>query len=83
LAADSQQVTILIRDTGIGIPKDDLPNLFQRFHRGRNVVEYPGSGLGLAIVKAIIDRHQGRVDVESGDTGTEILISLPRSIEKR
>lgn len=79
LVADSQVIVIGIRDTGIGIPKDDLPNLFRRFHRGRNAVEYPGSGLGLAIVKAIIDRHQGRVDVESGDVGTKISITFPRS----
>ncbi|HET9914116.1 MAG TPA: HAMP domain-containing sensor histidine kinase, partial [Anaerolineales bacterium] len=50
----SDQVTLTVSDSGIGIPPEDLPHLFERFHRGRNASEYPGNGLGLAIVKAIV-----------------------------
>ena len=52
------QVTLTVSDSGIGIPPEDLPHLFERFHRGRNASEYPGNGLGLAIVKAIVNAHQ-------------------------
>lgn len=53
----AETVGIRVSDTGIGIPEDDLPHLFSRFHRGRNAAAYPGSGLGLAIVKTIVDQH--------------------------
>lgn len=73
------KVQIKIRDTGIGIPEEDLPNLFKRFHRGRNVSEYAGNGLGLAIVKAILDAHDGEVSVTSDGAGkgSEFVITLP------
>jgi signal transduction histidine kinase len=74
------QVTLTISDSGIGIPPDDLPHLFERFHRGRNASEYPGNGLGLAIVKAIVNAHQGNVAVQSEPRqGTSISVSLPIS----
>lgn len=78
LERNGQQAVITVQDTGIGIPQTDLPNLFQRFHRGRNAVPYPGSGLGLAIVKAVIEQHQGEVEVESDDLGTIVKIVLPK-----
>ncbi|GAB4336805.1 MAG: hypothetical protein Kow00117_19190 [Phototrophicales bacterium] len=73
----SQKGEVIIQDTGIGIPSDDLPNLFERFTRGRNAAQYMGSGLGLAIVKAIVDLHRGHIGVESDSTGTRITISFP------
>jgi len=54
-----------VEDSGIGIADVDLPHLFSRFHRGRNVAGYPGSGLGLAIAKAIVENHGGCIGVES------------------
>ena len=51
---------------------DDLPRLFNRFHRGRNAAAYPGSGLGLAIVKAIITGHGGQVRAESQEQGLRL-----------
>jgi signal transduction histidine kinase len=68
-----------VEDTGIGIPAEDLPELFQRFHRGRNTSAYPGSGLGLAIVRRIVERHGGRVTVESPSEGTRFIVWLPLS----
>ena len=72
------QINIRVWDTGIGIPPKDLPHVFERFHRGRNVSGYPGNGLGLAIVKAIVGVHQGNVTVQSRPMhGTTVSVFLP------
>ena len=72
-------ILVEVMDTGVGIPEDDLPNLFKRFHRGRNVSEIAGNGLGLAIVKAIVDGHSGKVNVVSDGVGkgSEFVVALP------
>jgi signal transduction histidine kinase len=69
LAQRAGQGIFSVTDMGIGIPSDELPQLFNRFHRGRNTTPYPGSGLGLAIVKAIVTAHGGNVDVKSTGQG--------------
>lgn len=71
------QVELWVEDTGIGIPVDDLPRLFGRFHRGCNAAGYPGSGLGLAIAKAIVENHGGCIEAESvlGE-GTRLFFTL-------
>jgi len=72
--------TVTVADTGIGIPKDELPYIFDRFFRGERPrqMQIPGTGLGLSIVKEIVDRHGGRVTVESEvGKGTRITIWLP------
>jgi signal transduction histidine kinase len=66
-----------VEDSGIGVPTDDLPHLFNRFHRGRNAAAYPGSGLGLAIVKAIAEGHGGEVTVENVAQGARFTLRLP------
>jgi signal transduction histidine kinase len=73
------QAILSVTDTGIGIPEEDVPQLFQRFHRGRNTTAYAGSGLGLAIVKVIVTAHGGRVDVQSAGEGrgSKFIITLP------
>lgn len=72
------KVQLTVSDSGIGIPREDLSHLFERFHRARNVSAYPGNGLGLAIVKAIINLHHGQVFVHSEEQkGTAIQVSLP------
>jgi signal transduction histidine kinase len=69
---------LTITDTGIGIPAEDLPHLFERFHRGRNASHYVGNGLGLAIVKAIVTAHKGEVIVHSeAEKGTQVIVSIP------
>jgi signal transduction histidine kinase len=67
---------LCVQDTGIGIPADDLPQLFNRFHRASNAATYPGSGLGLAIVKAILVGHGGEVSVENTSPGTRFCVRL-------
>lgn len=69
---------LVIHDTGIGIPPEDMPNIFQRFHRGRNAAAYPGSGLGLAIVKAILDQHRAVIDIASDRDGTTVIVTFQR-----
>jgi len=67
-----------IQDTGIAIPKDQIPYLFEPFYRG--VREQKGSGLGLAISKTIIEAHGGRIWVESSATkGNTFRFSLPKT----
>ena len=70
---------LTVTDTGIGILPEDLPHMFERFHRGRNASEYAGNGLGLAIVKAIVESHSGRVDAQSYGVGrgSTFALSLP------
>jgi len=70
-------IQIWVQDTGIGIPTEDLPYLFNRFRRARNAAAYPGSGLGLAIIKIIIEGHGGQVMVESSEQGTRFSLQLP------
>ena len=67
-------------DRGIGIPADELGQVFERFHRGRQVssTNYGGLGLGLYITKQIIERHGGTIWVDSKEgTGTTFFFSLP------
>ncbi|HEX7707210.1 MAG TPA: ATP-binding protein, partial [Thermoanaerobaculia bacterium] len=67
-------------DRGIGIPADELGQVFERFHRGRQVssTNYGGLGLGLYITRQIVDRHGGTIWVESREgQGTAFYFSLP------
>jgi signal transduction histidine kinase len=74
---EGDSALLWVEDTGPGIAGEDLPHLFDRFYRGRSSAAYPGSGLGLAIVQAIVDRHEGQVQVENGEQGVRFTIELP------
>ncbi len=74
------EARVTVEDTGIGIPEDALPNLFEEFYRAPNAkaVEGEGTGLGLTIVKDIVTRFGGRVAVQSTqDEGTRFTVTLP------
>ncbi|MBW1771577.1 MAG: response regulator [Deltaproteobacteria bacterium] len=74
-------VQILIADTGRGIGKDDLPNIFDPFYTTK--MEGEGLGLGLSTVYGIIDRHKGTISVESElGKGTTFTIKLPAGVRK-
>ncbi len=78
--ANAQEwVMIEVVDNGIGIPKQELPSIFERFYRASNVSpNIAGTGLGLAIVKEIIELHGGRIEVESEENvGSTFRIWLP------
>jgi two-component system sensor histidine kinase BaeS len=78
LEQQADEIKLTVSDSGIGIPSEDLPHLFERFHRGRNASEYPGNGLGLAIVKAIVYLHKGDITAQSAENrGTTVSLSLP------
>jgi two-component sensor histidine kinase/CheY-like chemotaxis protein len=79
--ADSEaSAELVIRDTGTGIPKYELPHLFERFHRieGAKGRTFEGSGIGLALVHELVKQHGGSICVESEvDAGTTFTISIP------
>ncbi len=73
-------VIFRVRDSGIGIPKQDQEKLFEAFHRCSNVGEIKGTGLGLAIVKKAVELHQGAIAFESEvGVGTTFTVILPAS----
>ncbi len=75
-----RQGRIEVVDSGIGIPSDDLPRLFERFFRARNATDQAiqGTGLGLAICCAIVEAHKGRLNVQSElGKGTSVTVLLP------
>ncbi|MCG8373019.1 MAG: ATP-binding protein, partial [Balneolales bacterium] len=67
---------ITISDTGVGIPKEELPHIFNRFYRANRTME-EGFGIGLSITKELVELHKGTIDVESTlSEGTTFTISL-------
>jgi len=81
VAKVGDQARIICRDTGPGIPAEDLPHIFERFYRAeksRTRGKSTGFGLGLSITKWIVEHHNGRIDVDSKEgQGTTFAIWLP------
>ena len=72
------EVLVAVEDTGVGIPAEALPGIFERYQQVRR--DRGGSGLGLAIVRGVVDAHGGRVTVESSEgKGTCFTVALPRT----
>jgi two-component system OmpR family sensor kinase len=71
-------VVIEVADTGPGIPKEEVPRVWEELYRGQGARGVPGSGLGLALVRAIVERHGGRVTLRSRvGQGTVVTMRLP------
>jgi signal transduction histidine kinase len=81
LAKVGEQARLIVRDTGQGIPADDLPHIFERFYRAeksRTRSKAGGFGLGLSIAYWIVNHHGGQIEVDSAEgKGTTFCIYLP------
>ncbi|MDE3088268.1 MAG: HAMP domain-containing protein [Chloroflexota bacterium] len=84
LERDAEWVRVTVADTGVGIPAQDLPRIFDRFYRADKArardpsSDLGGTGLGLSIVKTIVDAHGGRIDVTSEvGKGSTFTVALP------
>ncbi len=75
---DDGHVSISVKDTGMGIPEDALPQLFTEFRRLKGAEKIEGTGLGLFIVKSIVEAHGGTVLAESKQgEGSKFIVRLP------
>jgi len=78
-----KELVISVSDTGVGIPKKELPKIFERFYRAEQQrEEFQGTGLGLSIVHKIVTRHGGRIEVESeAGQGATFTVFLPLDVK--
>jgi signal transduction histidine kinase len=81
LGSNEKGIHLTVSDTGIGIPPEALPRIFEEFYRAKNAKEMgkEGTGLGLSLVKHIVDRYRGKIEVESRiNEGTTFAVTLPK-----
>ncbi|SMG58406.1 sensor histidine kinase [Paenibacillus aquistagni] len=81
ISHDDDEVAVRVKDSGIGIPQEELEEIFERFHRVEKSRsrEHGGSGLGLSIVKKLVDLHDATIQVQSTlGIGTTFIVRLPR-----
>lgn len=76
LRGDDEQVEILVRDQGEGIPEAERDRVFERFYRVEHSRTHPGNGLGLSLVAAVAKLHRGRVHLEN-DSGLRVRLTFP------
>jgi two-component system OmpR family sensor kinase len=75
---DDEWVLVEVADTGIGIPDEEIGEVWQELARGRAARSLPGTGIGLALVRVVVTRHGGRIAIRSRDgQGTVVSIRLP------
>jgi signal transduction histidine kinase len=76
---DGKSALLVVHDEGVGIPQDELPHVFDRFHRAANVIgRFAGSGLGLANARELVELHGGTISVESEvGKGATFVVRLP------
>ena len=86
ISEDEKETRLCVADTGIGIPKEDVERIFDRFYRVDKARsrERGGTGLGLAITKEIVEHHGGTISVESElSVGTTVRICLDAKAQVR
>jgi signal transduction histidine kinase len=81
----AEEICLEVSDKGIGIPSDELPNIFNRFYRVKSTTDFEarGSGLGLTLVKHAVDAHHWQINVKSKPgQGSSFIISIPKKAKK-
>jgi len=74
-----EKIIITVEDSGTGIDKNDLPNIFKRFYKGSNTTNNSGMGIGLSIVKEYVYANKGEIKAESEiGKGTKFIVEFPR-----
>ena len=76
---DGDDIIVEFQDQGMGIPQEDLPNIFMKFFRTHNAktTTIKGSGLGLYLAQYFVELHKGKITVESSDKGSKFTVTLP------
>jgi two-component system NtrC family sensor kinase len=78
IRGEANQLFLEVSDNGPGIPLEDQPHVFEKFYRANNLSQTtPGTGLGLSIVQSIVEKHHGRIWLESTPRGTTFTVILP------
>ena len=80
LSKENKYLNAIISDTGIGIPKEKMSKIFDRFYQvdGSHTREQEGTGIGLALTKELVELHKGKIEVESEESkGTIVTVSIP------
>ncbi|WP_367397846.1 sensor histidine kinase [Clostridium bornimense] len=77
IQSDEMFVRIDIEDNGIGIKEEELPKIFARFYREKDVGDIEGIGIGLYLTREIVSKHEGYIKVNSNDEGSKFSVYLP------
>ncbi len=81
IAASNEKVIVVVEDSGIGIPKEEIAYIYEPFFRASNTVKFNGYGIGLPLTRNIVRMHSGELDVTSEENvGTKIKVTLPLSL---
>ena len=82
LKADNDEAIFSIKDYGIGIPEDELENIFEQFFRAKNVGAISGTGLGMSVIMRSLDIMSGKIDIESRiNEGSTFSITIPNHLK--
>ena len=80
LKSESYGVVFSVKDSGVGIPEDVKPRIFEKFYQGDSSHSTPGNGIGLNIVKRVVDLAHGKIEVNSEEgKGSEFVVVLPKN----
>ena len=79
LSTDGESARLMVRDSGPGIPPDQIAHVFERFYQvdESTTRAQPGTGIGLSLVKELVELHGGTIAVESGSAGTTFTATIP------